>query len=322
MKHVLQMLALIVICLLLDACQEEAFEPQQGPRFFKNDITLFWQVFEEATHLSSDYFQQAYIEKGTAGLRDYAKQKDLAKALPVVLNSEAYREYYLEVRENTLNVSGAVERSRQAFNRLKEIYPETRFHDVYFLVGAMGAGGRISDNGLLIAVEMFSKKQDTPTDQLRDWHQNVTRNQKYLPSIVVHEFIHMQQRLSPRNQGYKTVLEQAILEGMADFVSGYLLQGEPFMNEHLHAYGDPREAALWQQFEDEMHLNYRDTEWFYTSRQTSLGHPADMGYYIGTKILEAYAATFDTSEEAVAAMLAEQDYVTIFERSGYAHQFR
>ena len=321
MKHILRMLAIIAVCFSLDSCQEDNLEPQQGPRFFTDDITLFWQVFDEATRLSSDYFQQAYIEQGTLGLRDYAQQKDLAKALPIVLNSSAYRDYYLAVRENTLDVSGAVERSRQAFLRLQEIYPETKFHDVYFLVGAMGAGGRISNNGLLIAVEMFSKKPDTPTEQLRDWHQNVTRNKKYLPSIVVHEFIHMQQRLSPRNQGYRTTLEQAILEGMADYVSGYLLHDEPFMNEHLHAYGDPREAELWQQFEAEMNDNYRDTEWFYTGRQTSLGHPADMGYYVGTKILEAYAATFDSPEEAIAAMLAEQDYVSIFERSGYPDPF-
>jgi len=137
----------------------------------------------------------------------------------------------------------------------------------------------------------------------------------------VHEFIYMQQRFSPSNQGYRTTLEQAIHEGMADFVSRYLLEGEPFMNEHLHTYGDARQSALWEQFEREMNQNYRETEWFYTGGKTSLGHPADMGYYMGYKILESYAATFDTVDQAIATMLSESDYQAIYKRSTYASQF-
>jgi hypothetical protein len=320
MKNVWRLLTLIILSLRLNACHEVNIQPQE-PKFYTRDITLFWEVFDGATNLSPEYFQQAYIDQGTPGLRDYAEQKDLAAALPIVLNSEAYRDYYLSVRENTLDVSDAVERSKQAFKKLRDIYSGTQFYNVYFLVGAMGAGGRISNNGLLVAVEMFSRKVDTPTERLRDWHQNVTRNKRYLPSIVVHEFIHIQQRFSPSNQGYRTTLEQAIHEGMADFVSKYLLDGEPFMNEHLHTYGDARQSALWEQFEDEMNQDYQDTEWFYTGRKTSLGHPADMGYYMGYKILESYAATFDTIDQAIAAMLSESDYQTIYEQSTYASQF-
>ena len=165
MKIFRGLFTLFILLLPLKACHEASIQPQE-PRFFTRDIALFWLAFDGATNLSSEYFQQAYIDQGTLGLRDYVEQKNLAAALPIVMNSEAYRDYYLSVRENTLDVSNAVERSKQAFEKLREIYSGTRFYNVYFLVGAMGAGGRISNNGLLVAVEMFSRKEDAPTDRL------------------------------------------------------------------------------------------------------------------------------------------------------------
>ena len=76
------------------------------------------------------------------------------------------------------------------------------------------------------------------------------------------------------------------------------------MNDHLHAYGDPREEELWKGFGLQMNLNYQETEWFYTGRTTSKDHPADMGYYMGFKIVEAYSITFNNTGEAMEAMLS------------------
>ena len=38
--------------------------------------------------------------------------------------------------------------------------------DVYFIIGALGAGGRVSKNGLFIAVDMFSQTENSPMDSL------------------------------------------------------------------------------------------------------------------------------------------------------------
>lgn len=220
-----------------------------------------------------------------------------------------------------MDVSKSIEISSQAFQSLKEIYSDTRFFDVYFLIGAMTAGGRVSDNGLLVAVEMFSKQEDTDISSLNEWHQNVLRDKDYLPSLVVHEFVHMQQQFRPRDSDLRTTLEQSIVEGMADFISQALLPNEPFVNDHLHHYGDSVEAEIWSDFSRVMDANFRTTEWLYTGRRTALGHPADMGYCVGYKILELYAAQFATVDEAIVAMLSASDYVQIFEQSGYQEKF-
>jgi uncharacterized protein YjaZ len=181
----------------------------------------------------------------------------------------------------------------------------------------MSAGGRISNNGLLIAVEMFSKNQDTDLEQLSEWHQNVLRNKEYLPSIVVHEFIHMQQK----RLNYQSVLEKSIAEGMADFIAFHLLDNRPFMNEHLHSYGNPIEEQIWTEFDNQKNMNYQNTEWLYTGKTTSQGHPADMGYYVGFKILESYSSNFNSTEDAIVAMLSTSDYIEIFKRSKYSGKF-
>jgi hypothetical protein len=93
----------------------------------------------------------------------------------------------------------------------------------------MSAGGRISNKGLLIAVEMFSKNKNADLEQLSEWQQNVLRKKEYLPSIVVYKFVNMQQK----KLNFQTVLEKSIAEGMADFIAFHLLENRPFMNEHL-----------------------------------------------------------------------------------------
>lgn len=292
------------------------------PKFFTTDIDLFWQVFENTTtNFSTEEFQSLYISQGTEGLKDYAGQKNLASSLQSTLRSNAYLTYYNSVKENTLDLSLTIDKSKEGFSKLKKIYPGTNLFNVYFLVGAMTAGGRVSDNGLLIAVEMFSKNEDTKFDDLSEWHQNVLRNKEYLSSIVVHELIHKQQQYRLSNSNAITTLELSIVEGMADFISHYLLNDEPFMNEHLHFYGDPIEEELWIEFKPQMDLNYQKTEWLFTGKRTMQGHPADMGYYMGYKILEAYSSNFENVEAAIIAMLSATDYQEIFQTSNYGDKF-
>lgn len=237
------------------------------------------------------------------------------------LSHTSYIDYYNSVKTNTLEVSEAIDISKRPFLELQEIYPNTKFFNVYFLIGAMSAGGRVSNNGLLIAVEMFSRNEDTPLDELREWHQNVIRDEEYLPSIVIHEFIKIQQTFQPQNSNFRTTLEQSIFEGMADFVAFYLLGNQPFMNKHLHAYGDSIVEEIWTQFDAQRNINYQNTEWLYTGKTTSQGHPADMGYYVGFKILESYSSTFDNVEEAIISRLTKSNYEEIFELSEYAGKF-
>lgn len=317
-----KLICYIVIIILLGGCSKDDFiftPTEQTEGFYTSDIDLFWQAYDYMSpKFTENNFQNIYINNGTAGLKDYASQKKLASGLYNVFRSKEYQNYYLSIRTNTMDYKDGIQKSKKAFQRFQDLRPEVELFDVYFLIGALGAGGRVSQNGLLIAVEMFSKTDKSNTADLSEWLNNVICTKDYIPSIVVHELVHKQQIIIPRNKTYTTLLEQALLEGMADFIACYLLPDEPFINQHIYDYGNAFEEQLWDEFKIEMDKNYKDTEWLYTgSINTSKGYPADLGYYIGYKILEAYSENFDNIPDAINSMLNISDYYLIYANSSY-----
>lgn len=295
---------------------------EQTDGFYTSDIDLFWQVYD---YISPDFtkekFQNIYISNGSIGLCDYANQKQLANGLENVFKSNIYHNYYKAIRTNTQDLSQVINKSKISFEQFQKVYPEIKIFDVYFLIGALGAGGRVSENGLLIAVEMFTKPDELVISALNEWHQSVIRTKDYLPSIIVHELVHKQQKITSKNSGYKTLLEQSLLEGMADYIACYLLPAEPYFNQHLHDFGNSIEEKLWNEFKIEKDKNYKDTEWLYTGNNMSNSHPADLGYYIGFKIIEAYSNKFEDKQEAINNMLTNTDYYDIFVVSNYEDKF-
>lgn len=319
----------MVILFLFEACNNDTSDDDDDiiisteSLFITSDIDLFWSVYDTIDPLfQSSNFQSLYIDKGTVGLKDYAAQKNLATSLENVLNIDAYNEYYKSIRNNTLDLTNAIEKSKVGFNTLEEIYSNTRLFDVYFLIGALTAGGRVSSNGLLIATEMFAKSENTSLNGLSEWHQSVILSKEYLPSIIIHELIHKQQHFSPENNEYATLLEQSVREGMADYFALYIFPDEPFMNAHLHSFADTIEMQLWNEFKIEMDLYYKETEWLYTGSTTSNGYPADLGYFIGFKIVESYVNTFENIQSATLAIFSNPNYYDIYNNSGYEKKFK
>lgn len=94
------------------------------------------------------------------------------------------------------------------------------------------------------------------------------------------------------------------------------------MNQHLHDFADTIEQKLWNEFNIEKDKNIENTEWLYTGKNTSKGYPADLGYYIGFKILESYSEKFDNINIAIQSMLKNSNYYDIFEKSGYDKKFQ
>lgn len=285
--------------------------------FYTSDIDLFWQAYDYMSpNFTKENFQNIYINNGTAGLKDYNAQKQLTRGLEQLCSLQPYREYYASIRANTLDLQEQIDSTKKAFQHFQELYPDLQLCDVYFLIGSLSAGGRVSNNGILIAVEFFTKTDQSDLSSMKEIFQNVIVTKDYLPSVAVHELAHKQQHVTPRNKTYMTLLEQSIREGMADFIALQVLPGKPFMDQNIFDHGETMEQQLWNDFKEEMNMNYKETDWLYNS-EPSYGYPPNMGYYVGYKICEAYAAQFDTKEEAIAAMLQTSDYVTLFNQSGY-----
>jgi hypothetical protein len=195
--------------------------------------------------------------------------------------------YYAAIRPATLaldtsrDVTAVV---RASFRRLKALYPDAVFPDVYFLIGKLNTGGTADGGrGLLIGTELNARDSTTPLDDLPVGLRPVVGRLADLPRLVAHEVVHAQQPPHAR-----TLLAQALAEGSADFVADLITPAPPggFSPHPYTAYGDAHEQVLWAAFTAVMHGSSFQG-WLYGGADAS-GRPADLGYYIGARICDTF----------------------------------
>ena len=146
------------------------------------------------------------------------------------------------------------------------------------------------------------------------WHKAVLRSIDVLPHIVAHELIHYQQK---HPMADRSLLAQAIHEGSADFVGERISGGN--INDHLHRYGNPIEKELWLAFQQEMG-GTDVSNWLYQGDKAKT-RPADLGYYMGYKICEAYYNQSADKTQALRDILEIKDFKQFLAASRYAEKF-
>jgi hypothetical protein len=278
-----------------------------------DDIELFWRVYDRLQSSSNPemLIENEYFHKGSSGLQDFIFARiHSAAALWKTMNQRS--KYYAAIRPETLHIKDLAPRIRSSFKKMKELHADSTFPDVYFLIGRMNSGGTTGPSGLLIGADMFGKGLVFPADELDEWLRTAVDSVSNIPYTVAHELIHYQQK----TEG-KTLLAAAIQEGSADFI-GELISGGA-LNKEVRAYGRQHEKELWIQFTKEM--NGTDTShWMYEGKVTN-GRPADLGYFVGYRIAEAYYNQASDKKKAIAAILNE-DADKLLNDSGYAGRFK
>lgn len=278
-----------------------------------SDIENFWAAYDAGKQVS--HFEQLYFGKASNGLKDFVRVRASSvnpTRLAAVVSSKP--KYFASIRPNTMKAAQVAAQVRGLFAKFKMMFPEAQFSDVYLMIGGMSTGGTIANNSILIGTELFSRGADTPTDELSAWEKVVTKPIEDLPALICHELIHIEQSYLGMNYG-NTLLGKAIQEGGADFVSELFVGTHT--NKHLHVYGNPRQKELWAEFSQVM-KGTTINKWLYNANDASLGdRPADMGYYIGYKICEAYYAKAPNKQAALREIMSTKDPVGFLQTSGY-----
>jgi hypothetical protein len=288
-----------------------------------SDIPNFWRVFDKASLKDAgDLFQREYIDIGSPGLHGFLRARiENGRALAATVASRP--KYYASIREATLSIDQKPEIKQaiqSSFRRMKEIYPDAIFPDVYFIVGRMNSAGTTDGGrGLLIGVEMNARSENTPVEELNSWERAVIGQMANLPHIVGHELIHIEQHHANRqaSSGQATLLQSALGEGGADFL-GEMISGG-IINRVQRDYGDAHEEALWREFSASMH-GTDSSRWLYEGDRAK-DRPADMGYYIGFKICEALYKRSADKSAAIRQILAISDADAMLKESGYGEKF-
>ena len=284
-------------------------------KFVTSDIENFWRAYDLAANETDKakriaVFQTEYLDKGSPGLKDFLRLR-IKSAETLVGTIDRMPKYYASIRPQTLQVQRMEKRMRAAFKKFKSIYPDAVFPDVYFLIGVTNSGGTTGPSGLLIGTEMYGKTAKTPMDELNAWLREVLASVDNVPGIVAHESCHY-------NQHYNTAPDQrhllgkSLQEGACDTI-GELISGRN-INEHLKVYGKTHDEEIWRDFEADM---YKPdiSKWMYNALAAK-DRPADLGYYVGYLITQAYYRNAKDKRQAVHDILNIQDARKFYEASG------
>jgi hypothetical protein len=287
-------------------------DPRQA-QLVTSDITRFWRAYDlvakDPAHAETIY-QREYFDKGSPGLQDYFDLK--IKSVKVfVENQRAKPEFYRSIRPATLRIAAFAPQIRAGFVKLKELYPEAHFPNVYFVIGCWNSGGTSSGNGMLIGADQKSRTPEAALGELSLWERNNFGTLDGLPGLVAHEQIHYIQKDGPD----LSLLRGAINEGMADFLAELTTGQNP--NERLQAYGRTHEKEIWADFTREM-AGKDWSNWIANGKQETADKPADLGYFVGYKICQSYYQEMADKKQAVHDILNINDYPAFLAKSRYA----
>ena len=281
------------------------------------DIHTFWQAFDRlksaATHADTlAVFAEHYFARTTAGGSTFIAKR-LKKPDDLLFAMNMLPRYYRAIRPNTLRLQEQEPIIRAGFQRLQRLYPATKLSDVFFVMGGFTTQGTMSDRGILIGAEMVAADSTTPMDELPPFMRDVDLTTRVIPCIVIHELVHEQQNYAAG----KTLLRQALVEGVADFVGEKAVGCFPSAKA-LYAWGNAHEREQWEEFRKVM--NETDlSQWFYNGAGSG-GRPGNLGYWMGYRIAASYYDNASDKTKAIADLLNIQDFDALLAASGYTER--
>lgn len=284
--------------------------PQAAPpvRLVAEDVDRFWSAYD-AVRATSDpeqqrrRFQSLYLDAGTPGLPAFmtAKGYTIDDWLEAI---RRYPRYWETVRPRTALAAQALDRTGEHLERLGALYPRLRPAGVYFEVGALRSAGTTQGDKVLIGVEMATGDESVDISEMPAGLQRffrtyfASRPLENLDLLITHEVVHTQQSGERR-----TLLAQAVYEGVADFVAEKAtgrLPDLPYV-----AFGPAHDAAVKAAFRRDM-AGEDFSRWLYNGPGGEFG-VGDLGYYVGYAIVSRY---HDRAPDKAAALrtMIELDY--------------
>ena len=271
--------------------QAPATEPENA-RIVTTDVARFWQIYDSASdgELAS-VLRSDYLDAGTQALRDFIPGRILGPdSLAARITRERAR--YESARAASLRVVEQEGEIRAAWYALEYLYPYAVFPDTYFVIGRFNSGGTISPRGAIIGAEML------PDPDM-------------IPHLVAHELVHFQQPSVPRDR--RNLLAYVVREGAADFIAE-LVTGRTPRSAYMQ-YGYDHEPELWSELSAVLERS-EFGGWMYGGEPE--GRPADLGYFFGYRIAEAYYQSAKDKRKAVGDIINVTDYSEFLRVSGYS----
>ena len=296
-------------------------------RIETSDISRFWIAYDRlagarTTDDSIAIVQGMYIDPATEQFQSFIKARAFTAGEYVRMIRSAPK-FWASVRPLTERIDERIPEIEVVLDQLAHVIPNFKRPDVCFAIGCLRTGGTTSKNLVLVGTEIAAADDTVDKSELNGWLQSILGQTGDIVAMVAHEAVHTQQRGFPFDEFFSllkhkrlSLLNQAIGEGTADFIPKRFLGLN--INAPVHAYGAANHTTVWCAFAasiDTARFAYGD--WLYGGARTT-GRPADLGYYIGCRISEAYYDRAPNKTRALKTLLRRGKYKKVYRRSGYA----
>ena len=289
----------ILICLLFVSItkgQDRVTTNPDSASIITTDITNFWRAFDllqnQRTWADSlKIVKSVFVDQASEGLKQYMKAAncDEKQFLDAIKRRKAD---YLAARENTEAVKDKKQLIKQYLQKFKRLYPALRIPTICYSIGKFEVGGTQFGNTLYIGCEVDIM-----------YHVNI------IPQSI-HELAHFQQK----DQNPVTNLDEAMLEGGAEFVS-YQVTGMRTIY-HTWEYGINNEKSLWNEFHPILDSAI-NMKWFLDTPDKDKNRPGSLAYFIGFRICETYLKSHKNKKLALRELIEMENPEKIFLTSSY-----
>jgi len=272
-----------------------------GPVIETSDIDRFYKVFDKAYgHPTGEALQRDYIDHASDGMHVLARMRNvtgqsiadaISKRPEIYSKLRGCLEVLPQVREN-LTIS---------LLKLKELYPEARFPPITITVGRgspVGVGTR--DTGVQIGAEALCAT---------DWI-NPDIQGRFV-GVIMHEFAHVQQTVAFSELENPTVLSASLEEGAAEFITELTTGAVSY--SYMKRLVAGRETEIEIAFAADA-KNTDLSDWLYNSTPDT---PADLGYWVGYRIVKSYFQHAQDERQAIREILQMTNPDDFLTRSGW-----
>lgn len=281
---------------------------QNSKNFVYSDIQNFWNAYDKIKTTKDstqqyNYLNALFLNKGTEGLKAIMEVRNYnAKSYIDAINN--YPKFWNSVRANTLQAKDVSTKIEKNINSFRAMYPQAKPAKIFFTIGALMTNGTTLSDKILIGSELAFADEQTDTSEFPKHLSHLKTYFKSNPKsnivfLNVHEFIHTQQKTTIG----KNLLEQCIIEGVAEFVAEITTKQNS--TAPALSYGKQNDHRVREVFEKQM-FNKSIGFWLYSNAVNEF-KTRDLGYYIGYAICENFYNKSENKKEAIKQMI-EIDY--------------
>jgi hypothetical protein len=279
-------------------------QPSAAIEIQTEDVGRFYKVYDAAGgHPTAEQLQRDYIDPGTKGLHHLLKVRPVTAAR-IAQAIEAHPELYTNARVCMAALPRVRERLNVTFQKLIALYPEAEKPPVTILVGrgkplAIAGPG----NGVQIGLEAMCGENAAK-------YLGANLDDRFV-HVTAHEYIHVQQAPALANDEHLTVLERALVEGVAEFM-GEMISGD-ISNVAVRASAAGREAEIEKRFAADVDKTDL-SDWFDNTTPEDVGQ---LGYWIGYRIAKSHHRHARDKRAAIREMIEMSDAHALLRKSGW-----